>query len=125
MESSAKILFDETLIIHESESSQVGCNELTNLNYPFDHVVINSLISESKNKRLKRNGKVPYLLSGCLAILSHEPCTMCSMALLHSRIDAVIYINSNKVSGSLGSKCFLNSMSALNHRFPVYSYCPD
>ena len=111
----------KTLIVYESGPASILCDH-SEQSYPFDHVIINALTSTAcmKNKRITRNGKIPYLLSGCIAILSHEPCTMCSMALLHSRIDAVIFYNSNKCSGALGSNCHLHSMDSLNHRFPVY-----
>lgn len=111
--------FDEEKITYESISKNIKCDEPRN-SYPFDHFVLNCLSDRQKNKRITRNGKVPYLLSGCIAILLHEPCTMCSMALLHSRIDAVIYFKRNSCAGALGSKCYLNSMNSLNHRFPVY-----
>lgn len=112
------ILFEE-LIIHESDSAN-SCFNNTDTSYPFDHYVLNALSGSMKNKRITRNNKAPYLLSGCIAILSYEPCIMCSMALLHSRIDAVVFYNYSKDSGALGSKCFLHSMESLNHHFPVY-----
>jgi tRNA(Arg) A34 adenosine deaminase TadA len=111
--------YDEKKIIYESISKNIMCDEPHN-SYPFDHFVLNCLSGHQINKRITRNGKVPYLLSGCIAILLHEPCTMCAMALLHSRIDAVIYFNRNICAGALGSKCFLNYTNSLNHHFPVY-----
>lgn len=110
---------DETLIIYESFLDENFC-EKNEIMYPFDHILLNTLQHDSKNKRMSRDGKVPYLLSGCLAILKYEPCVLCSMSLLHSRIDAVIFFNENTAAGALGSTCYLHSMEALNHRFPVY-----
>lgn len=115
-----KLEFNEEKIIYESPSEKIMCDEPSN-NYPFDHFVLNCLSGPLKNKRITRSEKVPYLLSGCVAILSNEPCTMCSMALLHSRIGAVIYFRPNHVAGALGSKCYLHSMISLNHHFPVYN----
>lgn len=110
----------EEFIIYESKSTNMACSQ-PKLSYPFDHCVLSALSGCTKNKRISRNNRIPYLLSGCIAILSHEPCTMCSMALLHSRIDAVIFYNYNNDSGALGSNCFLHSMESLNHHFPVYT----
>lgn len=110
---------EEGLIVHESSKNKIICNQ-SGHSYPFDHFLLNSLSSPPKNKRITRNGKVPYLLSGCVAILSYEPCIMCAMALLHSRIDAVVYFERNEMAGALGSNCFLHSMDSLNHHFPVY-----
>lgn len=110
-------------IIYESSTTEIVCNERGH-SYPFDHFVLKSLNGPQKNKRVTSSGKVPYLLSGCIAILSHEPCVMCAMALLHSRIEAVVYFARNKVSGALGSNCFLHSIDSLNHHFPVYTVEP-
>lgn len=119
VESFDKFEFSEKNIIYESILERISCNETLN-NYPFDHFVLNCLSSDQKNSRHIINGKIPYLLSGCVAILLNEPCTMCSMALLHSRIDAVIYFKQNDVAGALGSMYQLHSMDSLNHHFSVY-----
>lgn len=111
----------EDQVIYESNCTDIKCNSLEP-SYPFEHYVLQSLMGAVKTQRVTRNGKMPYLLSGCVAILSHEPCTLCSMALLHSRIDSIIYLNQCKNSGALGSLCFLHSMDSLNHRFPVYRW---
>lgn len=119
IESANLLQFSEENIIYECFSSMMSCEE-PRTGYPFDHVVLNCLSNYQKNIRIIRDGKIPYLLSGCIAILVNEPCTMCSMALLHSRIDAVIFCRKNNIAGALGSKCYLHSMESLNHRFPVY-----
>lgn len=109
------------LIIYESSTTEIVCNDDRGHSYPFDHFVLKSLNGFQPDKRITRNNKIPYLLSGCTAILSHEPCVMCAMALLHSRIDAVVYLERNEVSGALGSNCFLHSIDSLNHHFPVFT----
>lgn len=112
----------EEFIIYESKISildKIICNQV-GTSYPFDHYILKTLRCQPKSQRIPRNQKIPYLLSGCLAILSMEPCVMCSMALLHSRIDCVIYFERNEISGALGSKCFLHAENSLNHHFPVY-----
>lgn len=119
IEADQSLEFDEKKIIYESIFENIICDEPRN-SYPFEHFVLNCLSGRKKNMRIIRDGKVPYLLSGCVAILLHEPCAMCSMALLHSRIDAVIYFRRNNFAGALGSKCYLHSLNSLNHRFPVY-----
>ena len=119
IEADNSLEFDEEKIIYESIFKNIICDEPHN-SYPFDHFVLNCLSGRQNKKRIIRNGKVPYLLSGCVGILLHEPCAMCSMALLHSRIDAVIYFRRNNFAGALGSKCYLHSMNSLNHHFPVY-----
>ncbi|KAK7469099.1 tRNA-specific adenosine deaminase subunit tad3 [Stygiomarasmius scandens] len=51
-----------------------------------------------------RNGS-NYLLTSLTVFLSHEPCIMCSMALLHSRVKEVIYLHPMKTGGCGGSAC--------------------
>lgn len=61
-----------------------------------------------------------YLCSGCTAVLTVEPCAMCAMALLHSRIGRVVYAAADPGSGALGSRYRLHTHRQLNHRFEVH-----
>lgn len=45
---------------------------------------------------------------------------MCAMALLHSRISNVFYLNQNQQMGALGSIYKLHTLKKTNHRFNVY-----
>jgi tRNA-specific adenosine deaminase 3 len=63
---------------------------------------------------------IEYLCTGCTAILVREPCIMCSMALLHSRIACVIYAIPNESQGGLGSRFSIHCETRLNHHFHVY-----
>lgn len=44
-----------------------------------------------------------YLCTGLDVYVTREPCVMCSMALLHSRVRCVIYEDRNPEAGGLGS----------------------
>ncbi len=110
---------DESLIIVQSDSHCNYC-PTDGMAYPFEHLVLKAINEKPHNSRIFRNNKIPYLLSGCVAILKEEPCTMCAMSLLHSRIDAVVYFKSNMAAGALGSICLLHVEVSLNHHFPVY-----
>jgi tRNA-specific adenosine deaminase 3 len=63
----------------------------------------------------------PYLCTGYWAILLQEPCPLCAMALLHSRVSKIFYGVSNPRTGILGSKAILHSVPGLNHRYQVWS----
>ncbi|SOV16184.1 cytidine deaminase, putative [Plasmodium gaboni] len=61
-----------------------------------------------------------YLCTNFYAFLSHEPCYMCAMALLHSRIKCVIFDKQNINNGALMSQEKLHCIKSLNHHFKVF-----
>ncbi|CAH1766878.1 11495_t:CDS:2, partial [Entrophospora sp. SA101] len=73
----------------------------------------------SKPEKLS-NDVAAYLCKGYDLFVTHEPCIMCSMALLHSRIGRVFYGKSSIVAGGLGSCFKLHTHNSLNHHFKVF-----
>ncbi|KAG0210162.1 adenosine deaminase, tRNA-specific 3 [Mortierella sp. GBA30] len=67
-------------------------------------------------------GKKAYLCTGYDVYLTHEPCVMCSMALVHSRVGRVFYTLPIPASGGLGSVHKIHSHPNLNHHFFVYQH---
>jgi tRNA-specific adenosine deaminase 3 len=88
----------------------------------IDFLAANSVYSQPNllEEFIEKKEKKAYLLNGCSIYLTHEPCIMCAMALLHSRISTVYYINPNEDFGALGSLYKLHTLKKTNHRFNVY-----
>nr|CAD7195831.1 unnamed protein product [Timema douglasi] len=78
---------------------------------------------ENKNEHKKsgsENTKTgPYLCTGYDIYLTREPCAMCAMALVHSRVRRVFY-GSSTPSGALGTNAVVHCLKGLNHRYEVF-----
>ncbi|XP_058510805.1 probable inactive tRNA-specific adenosine deaminase-like protein 3 [Solea solea] len=61
----------------------------------------------------------PYICTGYDLYVTREPCVMCAMALVHSRIGRVFY-GTTSTDGALGTKFKIHSLKDLNHHFEVY-----
>ena len=61
-----------------------------------------------------------YLCTGFDVFLTHEPCCMCAMALLHSRVRRVFWDVCDLKRGALGSVVRLHTLPNINHRYRVY-----
>eukprot|EP00250_Pteridium_aquilinum_P001155 c11361_g1_i1 orf=541-1149(+) len=73
------------------------------------------------------NGDEQYLCTGFDAYVTHEPCSMCAMALLHQRVHRVFYGISNRIIGALGGLHKLHGRQGLNHHYLVFqvSLCEE
>eukprot|EP00798_Chlamydomonas_sp_ICE-L_P021241 gene21241-28157_t len=59
----------------------------------------------------------PYMCTGYDCFVIREPCVMCAMALVHSRIGRVIYCRPDPSHGALGGSFKLHSQRSLNHHY--------
>lgn len=62
----------------------------------------------------------PYLCTGLVAFCHREPSIMAAMALVHSRIRAVVFIHPDEQRGGLLSRLRLQFVRETNHHFSVY-----
>lgn len=76
-----------------------------------------SIPAESTSSSQEVNG-TNYLLTSLTVFITHEPCIMCSMALLHSRVKEVVYLHPMRTGGCGGSTC-LPMLKGVNHRFGI------
>lgn len=60
-----------------------------------------------------------YRLEGCTLYVTLEPCAMCSGAMLHARVDRVVFGATDAKTGAAGSVLNLFELAALNHQTTV------
>ena len=65
--------------------------------------------------RKKRN----YRLSGTTLYVTLEPCAMCAAAMVHARIDRLVFGASDPKGGGVASCYMIGSDGILNHSFSV------
>lgn len=62
----------------------------------------------------------PYLCTGYDLYVLREPCVMCAMSLVHSRVKRVFFHLRNPDRGALVSKCQIHTIKDLNHHYDVF-----
>lgn len=98
------------------------CDEFNNLQLGADktfneNIIQNTEITNEISDNLAKYG--PYLCTGYFIYLSHEPCLMCSMALVHSRAKVLFFLQ-NTHNGALSKAFRLQAVRELNHHYEVY-----
>lgn len=100
--------------------------EDTRHTYPLTHGVMNAIERCAESERLKRAEGVAtedlgYLCHNLLVYTTHEPCTMCAMALVHSRIGRLTYIWPN-ANGAIELSHFIGDRRDLNWTFDIWRW---
>jgi tRNA(adenine34) deaminase len=60
-----------------------------------------------------------YRLNGCSLYVTLEPCSMCAGAMIHARIDRLVYAASDPKAGACGSVLSVLNHPQLNHQMQV------
>lgn len=102
------------VIVFENEIVGRGGNRKEELLSPTSHAELIAI--EEAAKSLKR-----WRLSGCSLYVTLEPCVMCSGAIIHSRLDRLVYAAPDPKTGAVDSLYQILADSRLNHRPEVLS----
>lgn len=65
-----------------------------------------------------------YLCTGYDLFIVSEPCVMCAMAMVHSRVRTVVFTHKDTLHGALGGSLKLHAQSSLNHHYRVFHMPP-
>ncbi|CUM52858.1 uncharacterized protein AC631_02848 [Debaryomyces fabryi] len=103
-------------------------------NHPLEHSVMKSIEEIAKNETSRRcnlqgtmldhadKNDLNYLCHNLLVYTTHEPCVMCSMALVHSRIGRIIYMKDIPETGGLSSNYQLGDRDGLNWKYDIWKW---
>jgi tRNA(adenine34) deaminase len=60
-----------------------------------------------------------YRLNGCALIVTLEPCAMCAGAMIHARLDRLVFAANDPKAGAAGSVLMVINHPQLNHQMQV------
>ncbi len=60
-----------------------------------------------------------YRLNGCTLYVTLEPCAMCAGAMIHARVDKLVYATPDPKAGACGSVLSVMNHPQLNHQMQV------
>jgi tRNA(adenine34) deaminase len=100
------------VMVHNGEIIARGQNSVIRTSDPTAHAEIVALREAA---RIFGN----YRLSGCILYVSLEPCAMCAGAMIHARLDRLVYGASDAKAGACGSVLSVLNHPQLNHKMQV------
>ena len=100
------------VVVRDGEIVAGGANRNVSDNDPSGHAEIIALREAGKAVGNHR-------LSGCSLFVTIEPCAMCAGALVHARLERLVYGASDPKAGAVQSVMQVLNHPALNHRMEV------
>ncbi|XP_063932441.1 probable inactive tRNA-specific adenosine deaminase-like protein 3 isoform X1 [Zophobas morio] len=104
-------------VIIDPISNQIVSKGCDSPAHPLKHAVMGALDSLAESHCT--NSAEAYIATGLDVYVTREPCVMCAMALLHSRVRRVFF-GLRTANGGFSSRLRLHQQPKLNHRFSVY-----
>ena len=93
-----------------------GWNQNIGLNDPTAHAEIMAM-------REAGNSQANHRLPGCTLYVTLEPCVMCAGAMIHARLERIVFAATDPKTGAAGGKFDLLSNPAHNHAPVVNGGC--
>ena len=101
-----------SVVVHDGEIIARGQNRVLRDLDPTAHAEIVAL-------RAAAAAIGNYRLPGCLLYVTLEPCAMCAGAMIHSRIDRLVFAACDPKAGAAGSVLAVLNHPQLNHQMEV------
>jgi tRNA(adenine34) deaminase len=98
--------------VHENEIIAHGQNRVLRDNDPTAHAEIVAM-------RAAAAALSNYRLNGCTIYVTLEPCAMCAGAMIHARIDRLVFAAPDPKAGACGSVLSVINHPKLNHKMWV------
>lgn len=102
------------VVVHNGVVIGRGYNQIERFQDPTAHAEIIAITAACDNLKRKH-------LNGCTLYVTLEPCTMCSGALVLSRIDRIVFGATDPKTGACGSVYNVSGDKRLNHSIEVLS----
>jgi tRNA(adenine34) deaminase len=97
------------VIVHNGEIIARGQNSVIRGSDPTAHAEIIALRQAARSFG-------NYRLNGCTLYVTLEPCAMCAGAMIHARIDRLVYAAADPKAGACGSVLDVLNHPHLNHQ---------
>ncbi len=101
------------VLVHGGEVLASGANRPIGAHDPTAHAEIEAL-------RAGGRALGSYRLTGTTLYVTLEPCAMCAAAIVHARVQRVVFGAWDPRAGAAGSIINLFALPALNHRVDVF-----
>jgi len=100
------------VVVHQGEIVTRGQNRVVRDSDPTAHAEIVALREAA---RVLGN----YRLEGCTVYVTLEPCAMCAGAMIHARLDRLVFAALDPKAGACGSVLSVLNHPRLNHQLQV------
>lgn len=102
--------------------------------FALDHSIMLAIKKVSELQKSAKENKDPINMTSYLCLnydvyTTHEPCSMCAMALVHSRVKRCIFVKPMSMTGALrpdsGDGYSLHDTKVLNSKYEVFQWLGD